>query len=265
MATAAILALALAGVPAHAQGPSVDQLLERVFDAGQRQPTEFSSEFSADLTLRAPLGTFVAQGQGTYVQWRRPGEKTRQRVVVTKLDVPFLLRPFQGYLKKFIGEKVEGQVEQGNVLNEHDVFLLDEKAGDLWVLAGVRHDIVGDFMKKYGRQSDVKDRLARRAIAKWMYTRMRSQIVKPGGPYVFQATIDSEGNIRDLLLQYDWGPVRTKIDYVKIRGNTVWEKVVVDSMTVLGDWGRIEGLLNMRFSNFCFNNCVKPELVSKTN
>ncbi|MBI4280124.1 MAG: hypothetical protein HY660_16860, partial [Armatimonadetes bacterium] len=137
---AVILTLTVAVTPGHAQAMTTDQLLERVFDAGQQQPAEFHAEFSAVLTLKVPLGTFVAQGTGTYMQWRKPGEKMRQKVVVTKLDVPLLLQPFQGYLKKFIGEKVEGQVEQANILHEHDVFLADDRPDGLWTLAGVRRD-----------------------------------------------------------------------------------------------------------------------------
>ncbi|MBI4279769.1 MAG: hypothetical protein HY660_15065 [Armatimonadetes bacterium] len=256
-----LIAALAAAMPGRAQAPpppGVDDLLERVFGADQKQPAELRADFAAELTLKSPLGIHVARGTGTYAQWRRPGEKMRQRVMITKMEVPLLLRPFEGYLKTFISEKVEGQVEQSSVLHEHDVFLLDERPGGMWVLAGVRRDIVTAFMTRYGRQGDANNTPARRAIARWMYTRMRDELVRPGGSYLFRALVDAEGNIHDLTLRYDWGPVNTRVDYVRVGGSPVWRKVVVDSSTEFGGWGRVSGLLALDFSNHCLNNCGVP-------
>jgi len=255
---AACLITLMALATAWAQSPTVDQLLTRLFTTEGEEPYELTSDFSGKLSLIVRGSRVTARAQGSFREWRNAGDVRRRKVTIDRLDVPLLLRPFAGTLKKIIEEKVETQTENQETFHSHDIFMQQELPGRHYALAGVHRSIVDDAISRYGKPEDKLDVATRRRIAQWLFTNpnMRSMLVRPGPPYAMRAVVDDTGHVHDLTLFYDWGQIGTKITYTVISGVPVWRTVASDTVGDLTGMGRVEGDLVLSFSNHCMN-CVR--------
>lgn len=243
---------------AWAQTPTVDQLLVRLFTSENDEPYELTADFSGKLTLLVRGSRVAATAAGSFREWRKAGEPRRRKVTIDRLDVPLLLRPFAGTLRRIIEEKVETQTENQETFHAHDIFMLQDLPGRRYALAGVHRNIVDDAISRFGKPEDKLDVATRRRIAEWLFTNpnMRTMLVRSGPPYAMRAVIDDEGHLYDLTLFYDWGQIGTKIVYTEIGGIPVWRTVVSDTVGDLTGMGRVEGDLVLNFTNHCMN-CVR--------
>jgi hypothetical protein len=255
---AACLIILIAVATAWAQGPTVDQLLTRLFTTEGEEPYELTSDFSGKLSLVVRGSRVTANARGSFREWRKAGEVRRRKVTIDRLDVPLLLRPFAGTLRRLIEEKVETQTESQETFLAHDVFMLPDLPGRQYALGGVHRSIVDDAISRYGKPEDKLDVATRRRIAHWLFTNpnMRSMLVRSGPPYAMRAVVDDAGHVYDLILYYDWGKIGTKITYTLIDSVPVWRNVVSDTVGDLSGVGRVEGDLALVFTNHCMN-CVR--------
>jgi hypothetical protein len=138
------------------------------------------------------------------------------------------------------------------ILPVQDIFIAEER-GDTFQIGGVRADIVTETMTKYGQKDLLKDPVARRQIARWLWSpSQRASIVRPGpGPYMLTAVVDDTGLIRELTLSYDWGHVGNRISFVTVGGRPFWREVVSDTSTVVQGMGRVDGRMNLQVQNHC--------------
>jgi hypothetical protein len=254
--TLAVLA-AIAG-PAVAQAPSVDALLAHLFGSEDKTPYELTADFSGTLTLVVRGGRFTAFAAGSFQEVRKSDGVKRRKVNITRLDLPVLLRPFRGTLRRVIEEKVETQSESPETFHEHDIFVHGELPGKRYLLIGVHKDIVDEAIDRYGKPEHKKDAATRRRIAHWLYTSpsMREMLVRTGPPYALQAVLDEGGTLYELTLFYNWGDVGTRIAYIIVNGQPVWQQVAADANSELSGFGRVDGKLLLNFANHCVN-CKK--------
>jgi hypothetical protein len=252
-------ALAGAGLPAHAQdAPSVDALLERLFSSEDKTPYELTADFSGTLALTMRGGTITAVAAGSFTEVRRADGVRRRRVEIKRLDLPFLLRPFSGTIRRVIEEKVETQNESPETFHSHDIFLNGALPGPRYLLIGVHKAIVDEAIDRYGKGQDKKDDATRRRIAQWLYTTpsRREMLVRAGPPYALRVVLDEAGTLYELTLLYNWGEVGTRINYAIVNGQPVWQHVSADANSELSGFGRVDGKLQLTFSNHCLN-CKK--------
>lgn len=252
---AAIGLVAAIAWPAYAQTPSVDTLLGKLFTSETPDPYEVTADFNGSLTLLVRGSRLTATATGSYIEYRKAGDHRRRKVTIDRLDVPLLLRPFTGTLRKVIEDKVESQADNPENFHNHDVFLLQELPGKRYVLAGVHRSIVDDAIDRYGKPQDKRDVTTRRKIAQWLYTTpwMRSFLVRPGPPYAMRAVVDEDGQLHELTVSYDWGEIGTKVSYVTLSGQPIWKQVVSDVTSELSGVGHVDGELVLNFSNHCLN------------
>lgn len=261
-AIAFILTLAvpavLGGAAAAQTTPSVDTLLARLFGSEDKTPYELTADFSGTLTLVVRGGRFIAVAAGSFQEVRKSDGIKRRKVTITRLDLPVLLRPFRSTLRRVIEEKVETQSESPETFHDHDIFVQSELPGKRYMLIGVHKDIVDEAIDKYGKPEHKKDPATRRRIAHWLYTSpsMRDMLVRTGPPYVLQAILDDGGTLYELTLFYNWGEVGTRISYITVNSQPVWQQVSADATSELSGFGRVDGKLLLNFSNHCVS-CKK--------
>lgn len=252
---AALLAVP-AGGPLRAQAePTVDALLGRLFGTEERTPYELTADFSGTLALTIRGGTLTARAAGFFQEVRRADGVRRRRVQITRLDLPLILRPFNGTIRRIIEEKIETQNESAETFHSHDVFLYGALPGRRLILAGVHKEIVDVAIDRYGKSEDKRDVATRRRIAHWLYTTptQRELLVRPGPPYALRAVLNEYGTLFELVLQYSWGEVGTRIEYIAVRDEWVWRQVDADANSELSGFGRVDGKLHLTFSNHCLN------------
>lgn len=254
------LAIALvAGGPTHAQAPAVDILLTRLFGSEDRTPYELTADFNAQLVLSVRGGRLEVNAEGTFLEWRGTDGHRRRKVTIRKLDLPLLLRPFSGSVRRVIEEKIETQAETPETFHAHDMFILTELPGTRYTLAGVHRSIVDEAIDRYGQPEYKRDTATRRKIAQWLFTAptMREFLVHPGPPYALRAIIDEDGQLYELVLFYNWGEVSTRISYALLNGRPVWRQILADTVSDLSGIGRVDGQLVLNFFNYCAN-CLRP-------
>jgi hypothetical protein len=258
LATAALVIIALGGgiaVPAWPQ-PTVDVLLARVFGSEDKTPYELTADFNGTLTLVVRGSKTTAVAAGSFVESRGADGVRKRKVNITKLDLPILLRPFGGSVRRIIEEKVETQSETPETFHQHDIFILGEQRGR-YVLVGVQRAIVDDAIDKYGKPQDMRDPEVRRRIARWLWTSPRREnIVRAGPPYALRASVDEAGLVYELTLFYNWGEVGTRIAYVEVNKQAVWRTVSADAVSEVAGIGRVDGVMVLNFTNHCVN-CKK--------
>jgi len=253
-----VLALAVP-LPAAANHIPVETLLQRMFTDPAPTPYDATADFDGDVVITWRAGRITARAAGSYREWRLTfGAPRRRQVTITRLDLPFVLRPFEGNLKSLIEQRIEREEGALSLLDDYDVFIAEELPNGRYVLGAVRKDIVTDVMQRYGRASDLKDVNVRRAIAKWLYLpRQRELVTRPGGPYIVTAVVDEQGTYYGLQLIYDWGPVGTELDWANVGGRLIWREVKMDAAMDVRGIGRVEGKMSLRFSNHCFNGSCR--------
>lgn len=248
-----------AGMPARAQAPSVDTLLVRLFTTGDKNPYEISADFSGTLTLSVRGARLTALAAGEYLEWRAADGIKRRKVIVKQLELPVLLRPFAGAVRRVVEEKVDTSSENPETFHDHDIFMLGELPGRRYVLIGVHRSIVDEMIERFGRPDDKKDPAIRRKIAQWLYTSpsMRESIVRPGPPYALRAVLDEDGLLYELTVFYNWGEVGTRVSWITVGGQPAWQQVSSDATSELAGFGRVDGELILTFTNHCIN-CRHP-------
>ncbi|HEY6103121.1 MAG TPA: hypothetical protein VI007_07840, partial [bacterium] len=167
-AAAALISLMIAAgvaIPGWSQ-PTVDTLLARIFGSEDKTPYELTADFNGTLTLVVRGSRTTAVAAGSFTEWRGADGIRRRKVDVKKLDLPVLLRPFAGSIRRTIEEKVETQSETPDTFYEHDIFILSQQQGR-YVLVGVQRAIVDAAIDRYGKPQDKKDPEVRRRIARW--------------------------------------------------------------------------------------------------
>jgi hypothetical protein len=243
-------------VPAGANHVSVDALLQRVFNDPNPVAYDVTADFDGTFVFVWRGGRLTARLRGNYREWRAvAGQPRRRQVNITEIEVPLLLRPLVPGLKRLISERLDQEEGALEILDEYDVFIAEELPNGRYLLGGVRTDIVRRVMQRYGRSAEEqKDQNVRRAVAKWLYQpAQREMIVRPGNPYKVTLDVDEEGTYYSLLLQYDWGPVGTKLDWGRSAGRLIWRNIKMDAQMDAPGFGRIEGKLDLTFTNYCFN------------
>lgn len=234
----------------------LDALLARILGDKEQDTYELTANFKASLTLIVRGSPFTAEAEGTYTEVRKAGEPRRRKVSVERLDLPLLLRPFSATLQRVIEKKLNLQPDRPETFHSHDFFLLEVQDEERNVLGGVYRGIVDEALDLYGQPSDDRnDRVIRRSVARWLYSSpsMRTWIMRPGPPYAVRAVVDDDGLVYDLVLFYNWGQVGTKISYVFINGQPLWQQIITDTVSDLSGVGHMNGQLTLTFSNHCLN------------
>lgn len=251
-----VLAAALTAAPhARAQLPLVDVLLQRLFDSGVTDPYDLTADFTGTLRVSVRGSQLAVDAEGSFREWRGADGVRRRQVAVRKLSVPLLLRPFSASIGRAIEERIETQSENPETFHAHDIFFSAELPERRYVLAGVHRAIIDEAIDRYGKPQDKLDVTTRRKIAEWLYSAptMREFLVRPGPPYAMRAVIDDSGVLHELVLQYDWGQVRTRVGYIYFNGQPLWERVDADTVSELSGVGRVTGQLSLIFTNHCVN------------
>lgn len=252
---ACVVALLLSAAAA-AQPVTIDTLLGRIYNEPNPQPYTMTADYSAEFVINIPTGKVTVRALGTIVESRSAqGEPRQRKATVTRLDVPLLLRPFSGSIRKVVTDLIEVEQKPGEILPLMDVFMVEERPPNQYLVGGVRRDIVTETMRKYGQGASVEDGAARRAIAKWLWSpSQRASIVRPGpGPYMLTALVDDGGLLHQLTLAYDWGQVGNRITFVSIGGRPFWRQVVSDSSSDVPGLGRVDGRMTLLVQNHCLN------------
>jgi hypothetical protein len=254
---ACVVCLAAALPPqAQAQSMTVETLLQRIYNDPNPQPYTMSADFAADFVINLPSGKFSVRAAGTILESRTaPGEPRRRKATVTKLDVPLLLRPFTNSIRKVVTDLIEVEQKPSEILPVQDIFIVEERPPNRYLLGGVRTDIVVEAMRKYGQGANVDDVTSRRAIAKWLWSpSQRGSIVRPGpGPYMLTALVDDTGLLHQLTLFYDWGQVGNNIKFVSVGGRPFWREVTSDTSSEVPGLGRVDGKMVLQVQNHCLN------------
>jgi len=252
LATLVLLTLA---APSLGGGIDVDALLARVFASKYNEPYRLTADFSGTLVLFVRGRPVTAAVAGSYMEWEGPDREKRRQVSITRLDLPRLLRPFAGRLRRMIEEKVEHQSDAPDTFHDHDVFILDGLPERRYLLIGIHRAIIDDALERAGRPAARRDAELRREMAERLYTTpgYRERLPRPGPPYALRAVVDDKGNIYDLRLFYDWGAVGTSFTYVLVNDHPVWKTLGADTTGMVGGLGRVEGNLAFTFANHCFN------------
>lgn len=249
----------VAGRPARAQTPSADTLLAKLFGSEEKTPYELSADFTGLLVLSIRGGRLLVVAEGSFLEWRGADGVRRRKVTVNKLDLPLLLRPFSGAVRRVIEEKIETQAETPETFHAHEMFVFTELPSRRYVLVGVHRSIVDEAIDRYGQPQDKKDPIVRRKIAQWLFTSptMSEFLVRPGPPYALRVIVDEAGQLYELALFYDWGEVSTRISYTLLNGTPVWRQITADTVSELAGVGRVDGQLVLNFFNHCAN-CLRP-------
>jgi hypothetical protein len=250
------LVAGLMSPPAHAQTLTVDALLQRIYNEPNPQPYTMTADFAAELLINLPSGRFTVRASGTIVESRAAaGEPRRRKATVTKLEVPLLLRPFNNSIRKVVTDLIEVEQKPNEVLPVQDIFIVEERPPNRYLLGGVRTDIVIEAMRRYNQGANVDDVTSRRAIAKWLWSpTQRGSIVRPGpGPYMLTALVDDTGLLHQLTLYYDWGQVGNAIKFVTVGGRPFWREVVSDTASDVPGLGRVDGKMVLQVQNHCLN------------
>jgi len=253
-----LVCLAALWLPAAtaAQPLTIDTLLGRLYNEPNPQPYTLTADYNADFVVNTPTGTVTVRAQGTMVEWRSAqGEPRQRKATITRLDVPLLLRPFSASIRKVVTDLIEVEQKPTEILPVMDVFVVEERPPNQYLVGGVRRDIVTETMRKYGQGANVEDTPSRRAIAKWLWSpSQRASIVRPGpGPYMLTALVDDGGLLHQLTLAYDWGQVGNRITFVSIGGRPFWRQVVSDTSSEVPGLGRVDGRMTLLVQNHCLN------------
>lgn len=253
----AIIGTFLAPATAMGQGPTVDQLLERIFGSEGTDPYYETADFGARLTLNLRGLRLVAVASGSFVEFReQKGGPIRRKIDIKQLDLPLLLRPFAGTVRRLIQERGELQSENPADWTDHDFFILEQRADKRYVVVGVRRDRVSEAIKRFGRGKFNKDDADdRRAVAKWLYTSPTMKeflTAKPGGAYAAIFVVDEQGRVYEQYLLFDWGRVGTKITWTQATGIWVWKQLDSDVVSDVPGFGRVTGDAVLTFSNHCW-------------
>ncbi len=250
LATVVIVILTTGVIPAQAQPITVDMLLARIFSSEDREPYELTANFAGSINLVANGSRLAGTAAGTFREWREAGQPKHWKVTVQRLDLPVLLRPFSGTLQRAIEDRAEAQSDSLGTLRSHDLFILEERPGNRYVLAGIRRDIVDEAIDRYGRPQHKEDAATRQHIARWLYTAplMREWRVRRGGPYALQAVANEQGLVHDLVLYYNWGQIAMTFAYVTVSGQTVWQEVSSVVTSEVSGVGHVDGHLTLTFS-----------------
>ncbi len=247
----AVLVMAL---PARAQSLTIDTLLARIFSTDDQTPYDLTANFTGTLTVGVKDGRWVGVATGSFHEWRLKGQQRHWRVSVEQLDLPTLLRPFSGPLRRAIEERAAMQSESLEALRSHELFIFAEQPGGRYVLGGIRRDLVDEAIDRYGHAADKRDPATRRAIARWLYTAptMRDWIVRRGGPYSLQAVADDTGLVHTVTLNYNWGRLDLTFAYVTVGGHVLWREVSSAVISEIDGIGHVTGHLTLTFSQHRF-------------
>lgn len=257
--TLVVLWLLLAGpMAADAGHVSVEAVVGRIFTDVSPTPYEVTADFEGTLTIHYRGSRLEARAEGSYREWRSAfGQPKRRQVAITTLDVPLLLRPFTGALKRLIEERVEQEEGTLEILPHYDFFIIEDAPDGRVVIGGIRRDIVTEVLERFGRANDAKDEAVRRHIARWLYQpTQRRRVIRSGGPYLVTVVTDEQGTLYHLVFTYDWGEVETQIAWATVSGISIWREVKMDTSTELRGLGRVGGILSLKVSNHCYN-CKK--------
>jgi hypothetical protein len=241
---------------AQAQGTTVDALIARVYTEPNPQPYVMMADFTSQLVLGLPTGVVTVRAAGTLTESRTAaGQPRTRKATVTKLDVPILLRPFSNQIRKVVTDAIELEQKPNEFLPTQDIFIIEERPQDRFLLGGVRSDIVNDTMVKYNQQALMRDLTARRAIAKWLWSpSQRAGIVRGGpGPYMLTVVVDETGLIHQLTLYYDWGLIGNRIQFVTVGGRPFWREVISDTASEVSGIGHVDGRMTLVVQNHCLN------------
>ncbi len=244
------LSLAVSASPALGQ-VSVEMLIGRITSADSRDPYELSADFQATLVLVAGGSRTTGVAAGSFREFRHPSEPRRWKITVQRLDLPLLLRPFAGAVRRLIEERAESQSESIENFRSHDFFIQEERGGQ-YVLAGVRRDLVDEAIDRYGQASYKADPETRRRIARWLFTSpsMRGFVVRSGPPYAMRLVVDEQGLVYESGLFYNWGEAVTKITYTTIGGHPAWHDVQSTVASEVAGLGHVDGLLSLSIRNY---------------
>lgn len=255
----ALAGLLLAPAGAAAQGPTVDQLLQRIFGSESTEPYYETADFAARLTLNVRGMKLAATGSGSFAEFRETkGGPIRRKIDIKQLDLPVLLRPFSGLVRRLIQERGELHSENPEDWTDHDFFILEQRSAR-YVVVGVRRDRVSQAIKEFGRGKFNKDDVTdRRAVARWIYTSpsMKEFLAKPGGAYAAVFVVDEQGRVYEQALLFDWGRIGTRITWTQAGGNWVWKQLDSDVVSEVSGFGRVTGDASLTFSNHCWT-CKK--------
>lgn len=255
------LAVLLVTGVATAQGPTVDQLLERIFGSESTDPYYETADFDARLMLNVRGLRLAAVASGSFVEFReQKGGPVRRKINIERLDLPLLLRPFAGTLRRLIQERGELQSEDPADWTDHDFFILEQRPDKKYVVVGVRRDRVTEAIKKFGRGKFNKDDVFdRRAVAKWLYTSptMKEFLTsRSGGAYAAIFVTDDLGRVYEQYLLYEWGKIGTRITWGQVSGIWVWKQLDSDVVSDIAGFGHVTGDATLMFSNHCWT-CKK--------
>jgi hypothetical protein len=230
----------------------VDALIAKIFNPTDATPYELTADFQGAFSVEAKGTSTGGMATGLFREWRKPGEPRRWKLTVRSLDLPFILRPFAGTLRAALEQKAEAQSEALANFRNYDVFILDTQAGGRFVLVGLRRDLVDEAITRYGDADDKEDELARRAVARWLFTApsTRDSLVRRGAAYALQLLVDDTGLIHDVLVSYEWGQVGTKFSYLRVSGQPAWQEVVSKfSARNVNGIGHLAGQLTLGLAN----------------
>ncbi len=249
-----LAAVLLAAPSARAQPLTIDSLLTRIFSTDDRTSYDLTAAFNGTLTLGLKEGRWVALAAGTFHEWRTAGQPRHWKINIDQLDLPTLLRPFSGALRRAIEEKAAMQSESLEALHSHELFILEELPGGRYVLAGIRSDLVDEAIDRYGHAADKTNPTTRRAIARWLFVAptMREWIVRRGGAYAIQAVADEQGLVYSVTLFYNWGRLDMTFNYVTIAGRPIWREVGTGIISDIDGVGHVTGHLSLTFSQHKF-------------
>lgn len=250
--TACILLVVTAGIPARAQPMTVEMLLARIFSTDDREPYDLTANFTGTLALVVGGSRLVGMAVGTFHEWRAAAQPKHWKVMVQRLELPTLLHPFAGALRRAIEDKAAEQSESLETLRSHDLFILEERPGGRYLLAGIRRDLIDEAIDRYGQPQHKLDPATRRYIARWLYTSpsMREWIVRRGGPYALQTVADDQGLVHDLVLRYNWGQIDMTFAYVTVDGQALWREVSSQVASDVNGVGHVDGQLTLTFSQY---------------
>jgi hypothetical protein len=245
----------------NAQGPSVDQLLERIFGSDSTDPYYETADFDARLLLNVRGLRLTAVAAGNFAEFReQKGGPVKRKINIERLDLPVLLRPFAATIRRVIQERGEQQSENPEDWTDHDFFILEQRADKKYVVVGVRRDRVNQAIKEFGRGKFNKDDTNdRRAVARWLYTSptMKEFLTsRAGGAYAAVFVTDELGRVYEQSLLYDWGKIGTKITWGQVTGIWVWKQLDSDVVSDVAGFGRVTGDATLTFSNHCWT-CKK--------
>ncbi len=240
-----------------AQGPTVDQLLERIFGSETVDPYYETADFDARLILNVRGMRLGATASGSFAEFReQKGGPIKRKINIEKLELPLLLRPFAGTIRRVIQERGELQSENPADWTDHDFFILEQRADKKYVVVGVRRDRVNQAIKEFGRGKFDKENTAdRRAVARWLYTSptMKEFLTsRAGGAYAAVFVTDDLGRVYEQSLLYDWGKIGTRITWGQASGNWIWKELDSDVVSDIAGFGHVTGNAVLTFSNHCW-------------